>query len=378
MGKYRRTKIAIIMPNLKFGGAERVVIDLANYWSRNGMDIDLVVIDHSGEYSNQVYQNVNVINLDSRRMLAAFVPIMKYLKNTNAEIVWVNLWPLTAFVLFCKIIVRRNMRIYVTHHNQLTSSYIKGCPFRKLIAQITLYLIYPAATGVSCVSRGLKEELIKISPSRRISPKVIYNPLTSSTYPPREVIHAKWCSPGALRVLSVGELKIQKNHELLIDSIAVVKRYRVVECVIVGDGVLKSHLQKKIDRLGLVDVVRLVGYSADPFPWYRTADVFVLTSDWEGFGNVIVEALSVGLPVFSTNCKSGPAEILEGGKYGKLFKCGDTEGIAMELVNFNSSEIDKQILISRSFDFDVDKISAEYLHFFANETPRVELCQEAK
>ncbi len=359
-------KLAIILPNLRFGGAERVVIDLANFWSKNGFEVDLVVIDRSGEYSNQVCPNINVINLNSRRMLTSFVPIMRYLRDTNADIVWVNLWPLTAFVLVCKLLVRRGLRVFVTHHNQLQSSYIKGRFLRELLVRLTLRILYRTAAGVSCVSRGLREELGQLSLAKTIPSKVIYNPLAREKVSFEGVPRANWSSSDILKVLSVGELKIQKNHELLIDSIALVKKYRDVECVIVGDGVLKSHLQEKIDRLGLVEAVRLVGYSADPFPWYRTADVFVLTSDWEGFGNVIVEALSVGLPVFSTNCKSGPAEILEDGKYGKLFKCGDSEGIARELINFNSSEVNKRLLISRSSEFDVEKISTEYIYFFEN------------
>lgn len=359
-------KLAIFIPNLRFGGAERVVIDLANFWSSNGFEVDLVVFDLSGEYSSQVSPKINLVNLNSGRMLTAIVSITGYLRNTNADIVWVNLWPLTAFVLFCKLLVRRNLRVFVTHHNQLKSSYVKGSPLREVIVRLTLSLIYRNAAGVSCVSKGLCGELGEFSLSMRVSPKVIYNPLArrdvSRGYLPR----ANWISAGILKVLSVGELKTQKNHELLIDSIAFVKKYREVECVIVGDGVLKGHLQKKIDGLGLTDVIRLVGYCADPFPWYRTADVFVLTSDYEGFGNVIVEALSVGLPVFSTNCKSGPAEILEDGKFGKLFKCGDSEGIARGLINFNSTEVNKRLLIGRSLDFDVEKISTQYIHFFAN------------
>ncbi|MBT6045933.1 MAG: glycosyltransferase, partial [Candidatus Scalindua sp.] len=107
----------------------------------------------------------------------------------------------------------------------------------------------------------------------------------------------------------------------------------------------------------------LPGFVTDPYPWFRSADLFVLSSRWEGFGNVIVEALECGVPVVSTNCLSGPAEILENGRYGKLVPVQDVEALADAIVNSLAGPHDREPLIRRAQDFSVRKISDQYLAY---------------
>ena len=122
-----------------------------------------------------------------------------------------------------------------------------------------------------------------------------------------------------------------------------------------------------IDQLGLHDRVVLPGFVTDPYPWFRSADLFVLSSRWEGFGNVIVEALECGVPVVSTNCLSGPAEILENGRYGKLVPVQDIEAIADAIVNSLAEPHDRELLMRRAQDFSVRKTSDQYIAYCFSE-----------
>jgi glycosyltransferase involved in cell wall biosynthesis len=113
--------------------------------------------------------------------------------------------------------------------------------------------------------------------------------------------------------------------------------------------------------------IELLGYKEETEKWYSTADIFILTSDWEGFGNVIVEAMAYGLPIISTNCLYGPAEILENGDYGDLVECNDADGIVLAVLrNANRNKpITKNL--NRAQDFSADKIAEEYLNFFESQ-----------
>ena len=134
--------------------------------------------------------------------------------------------------------------------------------------------------------------------------------------------------------------------------------------VILGEGSERKSLERLVKSLRVNDRVSMPGFVKDPYPWIFASDLFVLSSRWEGFGNVIVEALECGIRVVSTNCKSGPAEILDNGRYGILIPVGDIELLSLAMQTSLLSECDPQILIDRSKDFLIEKISIQYLDLF--------------
>ena len=126
-------------------------------------------------------------------------------------------------------------------------------------------------------------------------------------------------------------------------------------------------MEKYIDELQLQKDVHLMGFVDDPFSYVKRADVFVLSSLWEGFGNVVAESLALGTQVVSTNCPSGPSEILGNGDYGRLVPIGNTEALSEEMLKAVKHPMDRSKLVSRSKDFLVDKIAIEYLDFLLNK-----------
>jgi glycosyltransferase involved in cell wall biosynthesis len=133
---------------------------------------------------------------------------------------------------------------------------------------------------------------------------------------------------------------------------------------ILGEGLLRAELEVLIHQLGLQDRVTLPGFTIDPSHWYHSADLFVLSSSWEGFGNVIVEALECGVPVVSTDCLSGPAEILANGRYGRLVPVGDATALAAAIQASLLESHDQDALRRRAQDFAVPRIADQYLAYF--------------
>jgi glycosyltransferase involved in cell wall biosynthesis len=165
----------------------------------------------------------------------------------------------------------------------------------------------------------------------------------------------------------VGTLKAPKDHATLIRAFALLPESLSAKLIILGEGQLRGELEDLIRELGLQDKVHLPGFMIDPSPWFRSADLFVLSSLYEGFGNVIVEALECGVPVVSTDCPSGPAEILDHGRIGKLVPIRDQESLSRAMTASYFEEHDRRVLMDRAKDFSIERISVQYLDYFWSE-----------
>jgi glycosyltransferase involved in cell wall biosynthesis len=156
---------------------------------------------------------------------------------------------------------------------------------------------------------------------------VIYNPIS----PPTRIasnakVDALWTGKGP-RIITVGAFKEQKNHALLLDAFARVAA-KDAQLMLLGQGHLRAALERRASELGIAGRVLMPGFTVDPWPYLASADVFVLSSDYEGFPLVLAEAMHAGLKVVSTDCISGPAELLDGGRWGRLVPCGDAQRLA--------------------------------------------------
>ena len=187
---------------------------------------------------------------------------------------------------------------------------------------------------------------------------VIYNPaargddqVSSADLLPSADTEA-WFARGATRIIAVGTLKPQKDFETLIRAFARLQRDRpTARLLILGEGPVRPDLERLAAEFEVSEDVFLPGFVRDPYPFYRAADLFVLSSRYEGFGNVIVEALENGLSVVSTDCESGPREILSGGQYGQLVDVGDVTGLADAMDAVLGSPSDPELQRARAREF---------------------------
>lgn len=351
-------RIAFLLPNLTPGGAERVGLTLAQSFVERGHEVDLLVAEKRGALVDQVPAGVRLVDLDAKRIRDVPARLIRYLRERRPDAFQVSLWPLTVAAIIAARLSRVPVRLVVSDHISLSRQF--GSETLKLaLLKLTTRIFYPLADARVCVSQGSARDLARVSgmPQRTIS--TIYNPVPAPVAA-NALPEQSWRGAQA-RFLSVGTLKKQKNHALLIDAFARVVKELNAKLIIVGDGPLKGMLERRVDELGLHGQVELTGHVADPAPYYASADTFVLPSDYEGFALVIVEALHHGLGIVSTDCPDGPAEILRDGEFGRLVPVGDAAALADAMVAEFKERRNPERQRRRAADFSPGKAADAYL-----------------
>ena len=320
-----RKRIAIFLPNLGGGGAERVALATAKDLAERGHHVDLVLVEASGDLLPLVPKAVRVIDLKARRIIASLPSLARYLREERPDTLHAHMWPLTIVAITAHRLAQSPAKLVVTDHVAL-SRQVTGGVQRRLLNWSTR-LLYPFADARTIISEVAANDLSRLSGLARDCIEVIYNPIS----PPKRIasnarVEALWKGKGP-RIITVGAFKEQKNHALLLDAFArVVAKEPML--MLLGEGPLRGALQQQASDLGMADRVLMPGFEVDPWPFLASADLFVLSSDYEGFPLVLAEAMHAGLKVVSTDCVSGPSEMLEGGRWGKLVPCGDAQALA--------------------------------------------------
>jgi glycosyltransferase involved in cell wall biosynthesis len=360
--------ISLILPNLQGGGAERVAVNLANYWVSQGIQIDIVLMEDSGELLQLVDPRIHIHSLQASRVRRSILPLRSYFYVREPAVVWVCMWPLTTAAIMAWLLSGKPGKLITSDHINLSISCNNELNLNPLYLQAALRSTYPFATGLMAVSQGVKQDLCQLGGFAEDRVKVIYNPVARGVDNPRPIDSVErqrlWGVGFTHHVLAVGSFKTQKNFHLLLRAFAQLPDLLNAKLTILGEGSLRFQLEALILELGLCDRVALPGFVLDPSCWYRSSDLFVLCSDWEGFGNVIVEALECGVPVVSTDCPNGPAEILENGRYGRLVPVGDATALAAAMQASLTESHDYEALRRRAQDFAVPKIAHQYLEYF--------------
>ena len=361
-------KITIILPSLEIGGAEQLTVNLINDWIKNKFEIDLILLSKKGSLSQKIINKnkVKIKYLNVSRLKNSIFPLMQIFRKTKPKIIWVNMWPLTSIVILSWILSGKKGKIFLTDHNSLKYQ-INNYSRYKFLNKLFLSITYRFAYGISTVSKDVRDELSKLTFISKKKIRVIYNPVSVGKNKLKELIGSnkkKWNEKFRLRFLSVGNLKKEKNYECLIEAFSLLPKSIDAQLIILGDGPLKNQLNSLIKKLNLENKIFMPGQVLNPYPWYYSADLFILSSVTEGFGNVLVEALECGLPIVSTNCFGGPKEILKNGKFGKLVEANNVESLKKGILDQISIKHDKNLLMNRSKDFLISSISNHYISFF--------------
>jgi glycosyltransferase involved in cell wall biosynthesis len=231
--------------------------------------------------------------------------------------------------------------------------------------------LYPLADAIVSVSQQAAEDLATTARIPRDRIKCIYNPVVDAGFHKREIAELRdtWFCPGAPPViLGVGRLATEKDFATLMKAFALLRNRRLAHLMILGDGAERPRLAALAKQLRCEGDVRLEGYVENPLPYMRKASVFVLSSQWEGFGNVVVEALACGTPVVSTDCPGGPGEILAGGAFGRLVPVGDPDALASAISLTLDEEPRRVALRRRGREFSVEKAAEKYLGLLIDES----------
>ena len=325
--------VAIFLPMLAGGGAERVMLNLANGLVAQGKRVDLVLGRAEGPYLTQVDADVNIVDLAAPRTLRSLPALVQYL-NTAAPAVLISALDHANIVsLWANKLARKKTKTVITLHcNFSTDMENSSSKLYKIIFPLFIKRFYGIADSIVSVSTGVAEDYANICSIDKKKIKVIYNPVISdSLYTKAEesVDHPWFLNKKNKIIISVGRLSPQKSYSDLIKAVAKVLETQPVRLMILGEGELRPELEGMIADLKLSEHVLLPGFVDNPYKYLAKSDLFVLSSRWEGLPTVLIEALALGTPVVSTNCKNGPDEILMNGRFGTLVAVGDVDGLAL-------------------------------------------------
>ncbi len=341
--------IALLIPNLRGGGAERVVLALAEGFLSRGWRVDILLQRRvGGPLLELVPDGAQVIDLAAQRVRHLPGPLRSYLGRHQPDVLIASLWPLTLIAVIAARLLRKRPKLILVDHNNLGEQYRHNRLLRPSIR--ALYRLADRCVGVS---RGVTKSIMALSGLDSSRCRTIYNPvptLNPGAVPER--VEACWRGRSGPRFLTVGSLKPQKNHRLLLRAFArVLKRHPDATLLVLGEGNELSQCRAKTRRLALEQSVTFADFVLDPAPYYASADIFVLSSDFEGFGNVLVEAMQAGLKIVSTDCPSGPSEVLLDGRLGYLVPVGDELALANAMIAAVTTPCDANALRQRAAHF---------------------------
>lgn len=347
------------------GGVERVRLILANEFKEFGFEVEYALLNAKGQLLDIASKKHKIHDLKINKIRFLPFKLSKLLREVKPDAVLASIWPVTVYSVLGVLLSRVSCKLVLSEHNHLSTQYKDKGLFHNILMRASMFFCYRFATRVVAVSSGVKLDLQKLSFLSHKNFEVIFNPISPLKKPNSKKINKVkefWNGSSEKRIISVGSLKKQKNHSFLIDAFAYVNVAIPSKLMIIGDGEEKKTLEKKVKNLNLENQVIFAGFQKDIDPFYQTADLFVLSSDYEGFGNVLLEALLHGLNIVSTNCNSGPAEILSNGQFGKLVPVNDIQALSYEIIEvLNGDSIDKKILQNRAHDFHPSKIAKQYL-----------------
>jgi glycosyltransferase involved in cell wall biosynthesis len=358
------TDIALFLYSLDGGGAERVMLNLACNFAQRGLKVDLVLVQAKGPYLSQLPSEVRVVELKAARTQTSLWDLITYLRRERPSVLLSTMHYANEVALWAKALAWVPTKVLVCEQNTLSRYANNTSRSVERWTPLWAKLFYPWADGIITASRGVAQDLVKVTglPVSRI--QVIYNPVITPELAEQAKVSVNhpWFTEGEPPViLGVGRLVGQKDFPTLIRAFDQVQRSQSARLMILGSNAgSRPELEKLIQELGLEQSVAMPGFVDNPYSYMAKAGVFVLSSRWEGFGNVVAEALAVGTPVVSTDCESGPAEILAHGKYGELVPVGDPSAMAKAILKVLSGDV-PSVDPTWLSQFSLDTIAQQYL-----------------
>lgn len=342
-------KVAVFVPCLNDGGAEQLNVTFANEFAEHGLSVDLVVVDAEGPLREAVAGNVRIVVLRSRRCMTSLPHFCRYLKRENPDVVLATMRAGTVALLADRIVGGRRRTIVRCEMCHTAVGRISN-GLERLLLRLHIGLL-PSADAVVASSNDAAADIVRMSPKVSAKLHAIYDPRFNPGLLDlaEEPVAHPWLNGSTTPVVvSVGRLAPQKDYITLLRAFADVVRVRPARLVIVGEGPERSRLLATVRELGIAEHVDFPGYRSNPLPYVKRAQVFVLSSIAEGLPGVLIEALACGAPVVSTDCQTGPREILEGGKWGRLVPVGDSAAMADAILKALDEPGDSSALVARA------------------------------
>ncbi|MFO1040116.1 MAG: glycosyltransferase [Geminicoccaceae bacterium] len=399
-------RIAILLDDLSGGGVERSMLTLAGGFRRRGHTVDLILARRAGPLESEVPANMRVLVLPENadlgvrlaiaradpggigvlarplllarrkrlgRMPARLPSLVAYLRRERPDVLLAAKLRPNLAAVWARRLARVPTRVVLTERTSPSEHFPMGRnKGRNQDVRHLMHRTYPQADAIVTVSRDLADDLARFADLPRASIQPIYNPVVDSRLEEaaRETPDHPWLAEGEPPViLAVGRIEPRKGFTTLLRAFAQVRERRPVRLVILGGmkNEAGGHEQALLDlarQFGIEADLSLPGFRLNPFAYMARAAVFVLPSEYEGLPGVLIQALACGCPVVSTDCPTGPREILEGGRYGPLVPVGDHRAMADAIAATLDDPLPPDLLRERGREFGVDASTDAYLALF--------------
>jgi glycosyltransferase involved in cell wall biosynthesis len=332
-----KSRIALLLQDLADGGVESCFVNLARGFADRAIPTDIYVRRILDERRIAALNKAELCRLDESRGADSTKALAQHLDSRKPEVL------LAAKEEDCRLAIEARARSGVPVSIVMVASLdysgqLEGrgaSPWRRWRRYRQVRRLFREADRVVCVSEGVAQDMARILRRPVAELPALPNPVVTPELASLAAtpVDDPWFRKGDPPVvLGAGRLSRIKNFSLLVTAFARARRERPMRLVILGDGKQRSALLRLAARLGVAGDVSLPGFRTNPYPYMRQADLFVLSSLWEGFGNVLVEALACGTPVVATDCPSGPSQILRNGKYGALVPSNDADALAAAML----------------------------------------------
>lgn len=386
-------------------GAEKVVLNVAAGLAAQGRAVDLLIEDAEGGLGQALPEGVNLVEIGKSKApalpdlfyrLASLAlnlvrpvkadpfgrksfrtAVLRFLykrrpplralraymrkRRPEAIVSFLN-YPNVSLLLAAQL-GRGDTRIYVNVRNHISSSVIGAKSRRMREMPVLMRNLFQIADGVIAVSDGVASDIAQLTNTPEARVTTILNPVVR----PQMLDLAKAPAPhpwlgddGPPVILAAGKMKPQKDFPMLLKAFARLRGKRPARLIILGEGAGLPDLETLAEELGLRGDVDFPGYVQNPFAYYRHAAVFVLSSAWEGLPNVLIEAMACGCPVVSTDCPSGPSEILDGGRFGALVPVGDEAALATAIAETLDQKVTRESPADYAQRFSFDRVVDHY------------------
>lgn len=365
-------KIALFAPSLRGGGAERVFTTLASRFTKKGYEVDLVLVNATGPYLKDLPDTVNVVDLQSKRVLFSLPLLVKYLKIEKPDVLLSTLGHANVVALLAARLAGFKGRVVIRQANMQTRVEGRKITIKGKTSSYLLKKICSGAAAVITLNKTMAEEFYQETGIEKEKLFIINNPvdIDSISLQAQKPINHPWFQDNSQPVLlSAGRLTAQKNISILIKAFAKIQKKLNARLVLLGEGELRDELLTLVNELGLQESVDFLGFNSNPYAFMSRASLFILPSRWEGFPNALVEAMACGSPVIASDCPGGSAEILGGGEWGELVPVDDVDALAVAITKV-LSRVDHPDVQQRVKYFSVETVADKYLDVLFGEVTK--------
>lgn len=356
--------ITVFVATSGHSGVDRLIRHLVPAMARRGYPVDVLKIrDHGPDIEDQL-QGVQLIDLKVKHVYSSFPALIRYLKHYRPAVMLTDKDRVNRTAILARAWSHVPTRLVVSSGTTISIDLDNRGAFERWLQKGSMKYLYPYAENIVVTSEGVADDMAEYTGLARKRIQVVPCPVV-----PNELFRLQlprpdhpWFRADAPPViLGVGELGPRKDFVTLVHAFARLRANQNCRLVILGKGNQRDHLLSVANELGVAKDIDLPGFEPNPYPFMAHAAMLAMSSRWEGLGFVLIETLALGTPVVSTDCPSGPREILDGGRYGRLVPVGDAERLARAMAETLLNPLPAAFLQEAARPYEIERSTSAYL-----------------